>query len=191
VTGGRQYATKYEALSKRLARFLMDADTTGDGIPNRGTANTIDDASPAVQYAKKSTYLGVKTLCALKSVERMAELYWNDMSFARVCRRARRPDRRDHRGRSLARAITTRSASTEPTSFITLMFGRETNSSSSAAVCPDGTLTRSTSPVGLLYWMLSGESVSELGLDARRVLTDLRNSLRVVSDGIWLQSFLV
>ncbi len=48
----------------RLARFILDSDTTGNGFPDRGTANTVDDASPAVQFGREQTYLAVKALSA-------------------------------------------------------------------------------------------------------------------------------
>lgn len=45
-----------EALEQYLA-FLAACDTTGNGIPNMGVANTIDDASPAVQFGREQVYL--------------------------------------------------------------------------------------------------------------------------------------
>ena len=48
----------------RLIRFVLDSDTTGNGFPDRGTANTVDDASPAVQFGREQTYLAVKALAA-------------------------------------------------------------------------------------------------------------------------------
>jgi hypothetical protein len=44
--------------------FLLACDTTGTGIPDQGVANTVDDASPAIQFGKQQTYLGVKCLAA-------------------------------------------------------------------------------------------------------------------------------
>jgi hypothetical protein len=48
----------------RLVRFILDSDTSGNGFPDRGTANTVDDASPAVQFGREQTYLAVKALSA-------------------------------------------------------------------------------------------------------------------------------
>ncbi len=52
-----------EIIGKYL-RFLKACDTTGNGVPDRGVANTIDDASPAVQYGKEQVYLAVKCIGA-------------------------------------------------------------------------------------------------------------------------------
>jgi hypothetical protein len=65
-------AANIEAI-QRLAEYIYNSDTTGDGLPDRGIANTIDDASPAVQYGKKQIYLGVKALCALHVATLMLE----------------------------------------------------------------------------------------------------------------------
>ncbi|MEO8616277.1 MAG: DUF4965 domain-containing protein [Luteolibacter sp.] len=53
--------------------FLLAADTDGDGIPDRGVANTIDDGSPAIQYGTQQTYLAVKTLGALTAAALMLD----------------------------------------------------------------------------------------------------------------------
>ncbi len=53
------------AFCRRLGEFLVKSDTTGNGVPDAGTANTIDDASPAVQYGREQVYLAVKTQAAL------------------------------------------------------------------------------------------------------------------------------
>lgn len=49
----------------KVVTYLLTTDTTGNGYPNIGVANTIDDAAASVQYAKEQTYLGVKVLSAL------------------------------------------------------------------------------------------------------------------------------
>ncbi|MBI3847433.1 MAG: DUF4965 domain-containing protein [Planctomycetes bacterium] len=51
-----------------LARNLLETDEDGDGFPDRGTGNTLDDASEAVQFGNGQTYLGVKTLAAFRSL---------------------------------------------------------------------------------------------------------------------------
>jgi hypothetical protein len=72
-TGDSQLINRHFQLVKRVADFLVKADTSGNGVPDTGTANTVDDASAAVQFSKEQTYLGVKTLCALQAATRMAE----------------------------------------------------------------------------------------------------------------------
>jgi xylan 1,4-beta-xylosidase len=59
---------KHELLTKYLG-FLAACDTSGDGVPTEGVANTIDDASPAVQFGRKQVYLAVKTLAAYACAE--------------------------------------------------------------------------------------------------------------------------
>ena len=51
---------------KELMDFILACDTTGNGIPDKGCANTIDDASPAVQYGSEQVYLGVKAMAAVQ-----------------------------------------------------------------------------------------------------------------------------
>jgi len=55
-----------DTLARYLA-FLAACDSTGNGVPDRGVANTIDDASPAVQFGREQTYLAVKTLAAFQT----------------------------------------------------------------------------------------------------------------------------
>lgn len=66
-TGDTSLVTKHQATLDAFIRFLIAADTTGNGVPNHGIANTIDDGSPAVQFGKEQTYLAVKTLAALET----------------------------------------------------------------------------------------------------------------------------
>ena len=68
-TGRDRVARRQTDLISRLARYLIWSDRDGSGFPSQGVANTIDDASPAVQFARKQTYLAVKRLAALKAVE--------------------------------------------------------------------------------------------------------------------------
>lgn len=64
-TGDLKLAQKHLDLCRRLADFIVQCDTDGNGFPDQGTANTIDDASPALQYGKEQTYLAVKSSAAL------------------------------------------------------------------------------------------------------------------------------
>lgn len=66
-TGNVKPARQHLAFVEKLAKYLIWADRTGSGFPSEGNANTIDDASPAMQYSRKQTYLAVKRLAALRA----------------------------------------------------------------------------------------------------------------------------
>lgn len=83
--GRRTLFRTYNELNKALAEYLLWADSTGNGFPDRGTANTIDDATPAVQYGRDNVYLGVKRLAALHAAGRMFE-HVGEVALARQCR---------------------------------------------------------------------------------------------------------
>lgn len=52
---------------KKLMDFIIRCDTTGNGIPDKGCANTVDDASPAIQFGKEQIYLGIKAMAAIQA----------------------------------------------------------------------------------------------------------------------------
>lgn len=64
-TGDDSLLRKHVAVLKQFTAFLRACDTTGTGVPDKGVSNTIDDASPAVQFGSEQVYLAVKTLAAL------------------------------------------------------------------------------------------------------------------------------
>ncbi|MFW6045223.1 MAG: glutaminase domain-containing protein [Planctomycetota bacterium] len=64
-TGELSLAKELLPLCRRLAEFIIASDTTGSGFPDTGTANTVDDACPALQYGREQTYLAVKAQAAL------------------------------------------------------------------------------------------------------------------------------
>ncbi len=70
---------------RRVSTALMQFDADGDGFHETGTANTIDDAGPAIQFAPKQTYLAIKALAALAGVEAIAEEAADD-AWAQTCR---------------------------------------------------------------------------------------------------------
>ncbi len=72
-TGDDAVVRKHAAGIEKYLRFLELADTTGNGVPDVGIANTIDDASPAVQYGREQVYLAVKTMGALVAGAKMLE----------------------------------------------------------------------------------------------------------------------
>ncbi len=69
ATADADRALRLLPFAASLARLLIDCDVDGDGFPDRGTGNTLDDACEAVQFGNGQTYLGVKTLAALASLE--------------------------------------------------------------------------------------------------------------------------
>ncbi|MCC7490740.1 MAG: DUF4965 domain-containing protein [Fimbriimonadaceae bacterium] len=82
--GREELFEQHAATSRLLAEYLLAADTTGNGFPDQGTANTIDDATPAVQYGRDQVYLGVKRLAALHAAGRMGEAV-GDQQLADRC----------------------------------------------------------------------------------------------------------
>ncbi len=88
--GKQELFRKYARLSRSLAEYLFWTDSTGNGFPDRGTANTIDDATPAVQYGRDNVYLGIKRLAALHAAGRMAEQTGDADLAARCAKEVRR-----------------------------------------------------------------------------------------------------
>jgi len=64
-TGDLELARRQMPTARKLAEFIVQADTDGTGFPDVGVANTIDDATPALQYGKEQVYLAVKSQAAL------------------------------------------------------------------------------------------------------------------------------
>lgn len=71
-TADARLPRRHAALLARAVRFVIASDTTGNGFPDRGVANTIDDASPAIQFAREQTYLAVKAICAARAAADIA-----------------------------------------------------------------------------------------------------------------------
>ncbi|MDW8104056.1 MAG: glycoside hydrolase family 52 protein [Armatimonadota bacterium] len=85
-TGNLEPARRHHALCRRLVDYFERSDTTGNGFPNRGVANTIDDASAAVQYAREQVYLAVKTLSACHAAAQLAQAL-GDSDWQAQCER--------------------------------------------------------------------------------------------------------
>ncbi len=66
-TGSDRGLKRHADTIERFLRFIAACDTTGNGVPTLGVANTIDDASPAVQFGKQQIYLAVKALVAFQT----------------------------------------------------------------------------------------------------------------------------
>ncbi len=84
VTGDDAPIRRHWSLARDLAAFLHDADRNGNGFPQVGVANTIDDASPAVQFSHEQTYLAVKTAAACRATTTMAQQV-GDQHEAEAC----------------------------------------------------------------------------------------------------------
>jgi hypothetical protein len=65
-TGDDSKIKRHAEPIRKALDFILACDTTGNGIPDIGMANTIDDASPAVQYGREQIYLAVKALAAFR-----------------------------------------------------------------------------------------------------------------------------
>ena len=65
-TGKDNVLHQHQDFIQKLMDFICACDTSGNGIPDLGCANTIDDASPAVQFGKEQIYLGVKAMAAVQ-----------------------------------------------------------------------------------------------------------------------------
>jgi len=85
-TGNLEPARRHHALCRRLVDYFERSDTTGNGFPNEGVANTIDDASAAVQYAREQVYLAVKTLSACHAAAQLANAL-GDAEWQAQCER--------------------------------------------------------------------------------------------------------
>ncbi|MGM0492950.1 MAG: malectin domain-containing carbohydrate-binding protein [Armatimonadota bacterium] len=57
---------------RELLDWVTDADTDGDGFPEEGLYNTIDQGSPAIQYAPDQVYLAVRQIAAYQAGAQMA-----------------------------------------------------------------------------------------------------------------------
>ncbi len=64
-TGDTRPVTEHIDFVRKLTEYLIWSDRDESGFASEGTANTIDDASPAVQYSRKQTYLAIKRVTAL------------------------------------------------------------------------------------------------------------------------------
>jgi hypothetical protein len=72
-TGRDQVIVEHQEFIRKLLDFIVACDTTGSGLPDKGCVNTIDDASPAIQYGTEQIYLGVKAMAACQVGTEMLE----------------------------------------------------------------------------------------------------------------------
>ncbi len=73
ATADEEFAVARFDLVKRLLEFIEKADKDGDGFAEEGVANTIDDASPAIQFSREQSYLGVKSAAAFVAGAEIAD----------------------------------------------------------------------------------------------------------------------
>jgi xylan 1,4-beta-xylosidase len=66
-TGDDSILRSKAAIIEKYLAFIAACDTTGSGVPDKGVANTIDDASPAIQFGKQQIYLAIKVLAAYET----------------------------------------------------------------------------------------------------------------------------
>jgi len=73
-TGDEEPARKHYESVRELLDWVTSADTDGDGFPEEGLYNTIDQGSAAIQYARDQVYLAVRSMAAYAAGAAMAEL---------------------------------------------------------------------------------------------------------------------
>ena len=73
ATGDLESVKRHLALVDRLMDHVAQCDTDQDGFPERGTANTVDQGSTAIQHGPKQVYLGVKALSAWEAGAALAQ----------------------------------------------------------------------------------------------------------------------
>lgn len=71
ITGMTDLAIEHADTVEKLANYLVWSDRDDSGFPSEGVANTIDDGSPAAQFARKQTYLAIKRLSSLRAAADM------------------------------------------------------------------------------------------------------------------------
>ncbi len=73
-TGDVELARRLAPLCRRLAEFVVNCDTDGNGFPDTGTANAVGDVGAAVQSGQEQTFLAVKAQAALWAAAELEEL---------------------------------------------------------------------------------------------------------------------
>ncbi|MCS7252797.1 MAG: DUF4965 domain-containing protein [Armatimonadota bacterium] len=73
---------------KDVVAYLVSTDTDGNGFPNLGTSNTVDQGTYVIQHAPEQTYLAMKMAAAYQAAERMARFY-GDSVLTNLCRAGR------------------------------------------------------------------------------------------------------
>ncbi len=87
-TGDEATVRRHYRSVRELLAWITDADTDNDGFPEEGLYNTIDQGSPAIQYAPDQVYLAVRSIAAYTAGARMAGLVEEPEDAARWTARA-------------------------------------------------------------------------------------------------------
>lgn len=83
--GKVDFAKEYLELIKTLVTFNKSCDTTGNGLANKGTANTIDDSSDDVQFAEEQIYLGIKEYASYLAAKKLFD-YFGVTEYSNLCK---------------------------------------------------------------------------------------------------------
>ncbi len=86
ASGDSAYVRGRIGRMKEFARFIMNCDTNGNGLPDRYSETTFDDGTPALERGKDQSYLGFKCLAAFRAAAEMALGPGSDPAFASACR---------------------------------------------------------------------------------------------------------
>jgi len=88
-TGDEAPVRRHFDAVRALLDFVTGCDTSGNGFLEEGRYNTIDQGSPAIQYARDQVYLAVRALAAYTAGAKMAKLVGQTEDAARWRARAR------------------------------------------------------------------------------------------------------
>lgn len=73
-TGDEATVRRHYGSVRELLAWVTAADTDGDGFPEQGLYNTIDQGSAAIQYAPDQVYLAVRSMAAYQAGAQMAQV---------------------------------------------------------------------------------------------------------------------
>jgi len=147
---------------------LLRADTDGNGYPDLGVANTLDDAPAAVHSAANGTYLGLKTYAAARAVEAMA-IRANRLPVAKKCQRLQERIERTLRSSWLDGRYPVHLPGSSPAAGAVMHAGVIGDERAGDAVSYDGGAIYG--PLGLLPLLLTGIDLPD---EPDRLLADLR-----------------
>ncbi len=86
-TGDEKLRSELRGIIINLMDYIVSTDLQGTGVPSTGCSNTIDDASPAIQFGNQQVYLGIKAVAALTAGVSMIDGMNSDV-YKDFCNRA-------------------------------------------------------------------------------------------------------